>query len=382
MEFSLSREQVALRDNVQRYCREHYDSNKRRTLLHSATGFSMEHWTAFADLGWLGAALPEEVGGYGGSIVEMAVILEEFGRALVLEPYLFSAVLSARAVCMAADHAQSRAVLEPMILGSSLLALAHRESDHPNGASSIATTAQRLANGGFTLQGAKRMVLGGNHAHRFIVSARTSGELNDSDGVSLFLLEHTASGLSRRSYRTLDGRGAADLHFNAVHLDEAALLGVEGAGFGAAECAIDWAIVGLCAEALGSMDSVISTTLSHLKTRRTYGSLLSEYQSLQHRIADMLVEFEMSRSIFHFALATFTSGDREATRRAASSAKALIGRAGNFIAANGIQLHGATGMLEDYVIGQQFKRLTVVEALFGNSDFHLSRRLQPLAQPA
>ena len=377
MEFVLSHEQTHLKDTVQRYCREHYSFRDRQKNLRSNGGLDPSHWEAFATFGWLGVVLPENIGGHGGSIIDMAIILEEFGRSLVLEPYLFAAVLASQAIGIAAEPTQARELLDPLVRGVSILALAHQEPRNTQGVrGGLGTTARVRPDGDFILQGRKTLVLGGDQANRFLVSAQVSGQGKDTDGVSLFLVDRAAPGLSIRNYRMLDGRGAADLQLSGTPVPSDAELATNGTSLMALDRATDWAIVGLCAEALGSMDSVISTTIAYLKMRRAGGSPLSEYQALQHRIADMVAEREMARSILHAALAAFSSGAGDCIRQATSTAKAIVGAAGTFIAANGIQLHGAAGMVDDYIIGQQFKRLTVVEALFGNSDFHLSRRLQ------
>ena len=376
MDFSLSQPQAALQDSVRRYCRESYDLQGRQQTLRSADGFSAKHWAAFADLGWLGATLPEEAGGFGGSVVEAAIIFEEFGRALVLEPYLPSAILAAHALYHAAGARESQPLLQPMIEGRRLLCLAHSEKHHSAAAGMVATTARKTSAGRFVLNGKKTFVLGGNRAHQFVVSARTSGQPQDPHGVSLFLVEHSASGLSRRSYRALDGGGVADLLLEEVEVAPECLIGHEGNAFEALERAITFATVSVCAEGVGCMDKVIATTVDYLKTRRAYGTTLSTYQALQHQLADMLVELEMSRSMLYHVFAAFARDEEPERQRATSSAKALIGRSGRLVAARGIQLHGALGMVDDYIIGQQFKRLTVIEALFGNSDFHLNRRFR------
>jgi alkylation response protein AidB-like acyl-CoA dehydrogenase len=377
VDFSLSEQQSTLRDSVHRYCHEHYDLQSRQQTLRSTQGYSKRHWAAFAGLGWLGAGLPEAAGGYGGSMIETAIILEEFGRALVIEPYLPAAILAAQTIWLAGGREWQRALLQPMIEGQLLLALAHTEPGGNGVDTAVATAARALPGGGFALNGKKSMVLGGNRAHRLIVSARTSGEANDRSGVSLFVVDDTSPGLVRRNYRTLDGSGAADLVFNEVAIRADCLMGPEGEGLGPIERAVDFAIVGLCAEAVGSMDQVITTSAEYLKTRRAYNTTLSTFQALQHQLADMLVELEMSRSILHRALAAFSIEGTLQRQQAASAAKALVGRAGKLVCARGVQLHGGMGMVNDYLIGQQFKRLTVIEALFGDSDFHLNRRYRP-----
>ena len=373
MDFDLSAEQTILREGVARYCRENYGFQSRQTLLRSSRGFSDRHWTSFAQFGWLGATLPSDVGGYDGSIVEAAIILEEFGHALVLEPYLSCAILAAQAVNVAAGPQQRKALLEPMIQGRSILALAHAEPGEHHSACAVRTTARRTDNGDFLINGSKRMILNGNQADRLIVSARITGDTSETGAVRLFVLDSSAERLVRRCYRTLDGSGAADLWCDDVRVPANALLEAGDNTFEAVERAIDFATVTLCAEAVGAMNTVISTTTDYLKTRRAYGTTLSTFQVLQHRLADMLVDLEMSRSILYRGMAAFIRGDRQEQRHAAAAVKAMIGEAGQRIAADGIQLHGAMGMVDDYIIGQLFKRLTVVGGLFGDSEFHYRR---------
>lgn len=373
MDFELSEEQTLLRQTVRSYCQANYRFNDRQAILHGAEGFSRQHWKAYAELGWLGAAMPKELGGIGGSVIDNVVILEEFGRHLVLEPFISCVMLAAPAVYSAACGEQRERLLPRVIGGELLLALAHGEQEARGDLQFVETRADRRTNGRYVITGRKSWVPGGSSADMLIVSARTSGEVRDRSGISLFLLPSDATGLTRRSYRTVDGGHAADLELCDVEVDSEALIGNDGEALPAIVDAVNQAIVGVCAEAVGAMDSVVTITRDYLKTRRAYGTTLSTFQALQHRLADMLVELELSRSILYRALAAGASDDRSVRRRAVSAAKALIGRSGRFVGAYGIQLHGGMGFSDEYIIGHLFKRLTVIEKLFGNSDFHLGQ---------
>lgn len=373
MDFTLSAEQAMLRDAVRQHCQEQYRFHERLAILCRPEGFSREHWKTYARLGWLGVTLPEDVGGFAGSLVDLALIMEEFGRALVLEPFLSCAVLAAQAVDAAGNEQQRRHLLPSMIKGELFLALAHFEAESRGDVQFITTRATQTSNGSFLLSGRKSLVLGGGIADHLVVSARSYGGPHDWEGISLFLVRKDAPGLARRAFRTVDGGNAAELEFNRLEVEHTALLGEEGCAAEAIQQAVDQAIISICAEAVGAMDKVVMVTRDYLKTRRAYGTTLSTLQALQHRLADMLVELELSRSMLYSALAGAANPDWQARHKALSAAKALIGRSGRFVGSQGIQLHGGIGMSDEYIIGHLFKRLAVIETLFGNSDFHLGR---------
>jgi alkylation response protein AidB-like acyl-CoA dehydrogenase len=370
MDLSFSAEQEMLRENVGRYCRDRLD---RKRLQQNDVAFSREHWTAFANMDWLGVLLPEEVGGINGSIIDACIILEEFGRYLVVQPYLPCAVLAARTIERATNTEQRGALLGPMVRGELIVSLAHTELSARGDTACVETVAHRHSNSEYVLHGKKTLVLGGAVADKFAVSARLADENGAHGRIAVFLVDQNASGVSRRDYQTIDGRCAADLTLEEVKVDKDALLISEEHGLLAIEEASDFAIIGLCAEAVGAMDEIIKVTAEYLKTRKAYGSTLNKFQALQHRMADMMVELELSRSMLYCAFAAFSGSSLAERRRSVSSAKALIGCSAKFVAANGIQLHGAQGMVDDYVIGQHFKQLTVIEAIFGCSDFHWER---------
>lgn len=366
MDLSFSPEQELLRDNVRRYCREQL---QKKSAQDSALQHR-EHWAAFANLGWLGVLAPEEIGGTNGSIIEVAIILEEFGRNLVTEPYLPCAVVASSVVNQTTNQELRSALLAPMIRGDLIVSLAHTEPEARGDSLFVETTARKQDGCGYLLSGRKTCILGGPLADKFAVSARVAGQNGNSGRVAVFIVDKDAPGLFQRNYALIDGKDVSDLRLEDVAVNEEAVLLSEDSASCAIEMAVDCALAGLCAEGVGAMDKIIKVTAEFLKTRRAYGSTLNKYQALQHRVADMLIELELSRSMLYCAFAAFSGSNVAARRRAVSSAKALIGRSAKFVAANGVQLHGAQGMADDYVIGRHFKQLTVIEALFGDSEFH------------
>jgi alkylation response protein AidB-like acyl-CoA dehydrogenase len=359
MDLSFSAEQEMLRKNVDRYCR---DRLERNSLQQNEVAFSREHWTAFASMDWLGVLMPGEVGGVSGSIIDLCIILEEFGRHLVVQPYLPCAVLAALTIERATNAVQRGALLEPLIRGELIVSLAHTELTSRGDTAYVETVAHRRSSGEYVLHGKKTFALAGPIADKFVLSARLASESGEPGRIAVFLVDRNAAGMSRR-----------DLTLEGVEIGNDALLITEDHGLLAIEEAMDFATIGVCAEAIGAMDNIIKVTAEYLKTRRAYGSTLNTFQALQHRLADMMAELELSRSMLYCAFAAFSGSNLAERRRIVSSAKALIGRSAKFVAANGIQLHGAQGMVDDYLIGQHFKQLTVIEAIFGCSDFHWER---------
>lgn len=372
MDFSLTPEQKAIRDSVRQYCRENYSFRSRMMLLHSELGFSRDHWTTFGELGWIGAGFPEDVDGFGGSVIESAIILEEFGRALVLEPYLSCAVLAGQALNFSGDEARKK-ILPALVNSKIILGMAHFEPTSAGCMELVQTRALPSSGCGYVLTGTKSSILGGPSADKFLISARTSGNDRDDDGVSMFLVDKDTAGITRTDYRLIDGARVSDLTLNNVQICEEALVGVAGAALPAIRYAFDHAIVCSCAEAVGAMDNVLSLTSEHLKGRDQSGAPLSTYQALQHRMADMLVETEMARSALHMGLSALSQPDPRLRRKATAACKVQVSHSARFVGGNGIQLHGAIGMTDEHRIGQYFKRLTVLSTFLGSTDFQLEQ---------
>ena len=360
MNFNLTPEQQVLKDSVRRFCAREYPFEARNTILRG-DGFSRAYWASFAELGWLGAGLAEDKGGYGGGAVENAVILEEMGRALVLEPFLPCAVGAAQALAALPHGEAVQAQLEAIVSGESIAVLAHDDRGE---------TQAEKAQSGWRLAGAKRFVLGAPAADVFLVSAHTK------NGLSLFRVPRGAPGLCCRNYRAVDGRRVSDLTLENCDVGQDALLGSEGGTAQAIELAQDHLLAGLCAEAIGAMDAALWLTRDYLKTRKQFGVTLNTFQALQHRMANMLVEVELARSMLYRALGALTGSAAAERRRTIAAAKAQIGEAGYFVGAEAVQLHGGIGVTEEYIAAHYFKRLTLVRGLYGASDLHLMRFAQ------
>ena len=358
MDFRLSPEQQALADSVGRCLEREYGVERRAALLAGPEGFRRENWARFAALGLMGAGLAEVAGGFGGGPVETMIVMEAFGRALVLEPFLPSAILSLQTLAALPAGAVRDELVAGIVGGESLVAFAHGEAGARGDVTRVEATA-REREGGWQISGAKRLVLGGPSADRLLVSARAP------DGIALFLAAPDAAGLTATPYRTIDNMRAADLVFEDV---PATLLAGPDAAMAAIRRGHDHAMVGICAEAVGAMEQAIFMTRDYLKTRSQFGMPLAAFQALQHRMAEMLVELEMSRSILFQGIAALDAPERE---RAMSAMKAVVSTAAMFVGRNAVQLHGAIGMTEEHMIGHYYRRLFVIAGLFGGESEHL-----------
>lgn len=377
MKFSLSSDQTALLDNVTRYCTENYDLKSRASILSSPEGFSRKHWATYAELGWLGAAFPEDVGGTDGSTLESSVILGQFGRHLVAEPYWAYVVFAGQLINFCASPQQRRELLAPIVEGKLLMSVAHGEFESHGNIQHVTTTASKQP-GGYLLKGRKSLVFGGPNADKLIVSARIHGNVDSGVGISLFIVDRDASGLTRRDYRMIDGTPTSDLALDNVLVTESALLGPPGGAIDALQFAHDHATVALCAEAVGAMDGVLWTTRDYLRLRRQYGITLNTLQALQHRMADMFAEVELSRSILFRALSLLNDPNPASRHIGALSAKVHVGQSGKFVCKNGVQLHGGLGMTEEHIVGQYFKRVSVISNTFGTLQHQINECVELL----
>ena len=372
MDFSLTEEQRLLQDTIRRFVLQDYSFEKRRAILRSGEGYSRAVWKGIAQLGLLGVPFAEQFGGFGGSAVDTMLVMEEFGRGLVLEPYLSSVVLCGNLIRLAGGETQKAALLPPLIEGRLLLAFAHGEPQSRYELNNVHTRARREGDG-YLLDGAKSVVLQGDSADKLIISARTSAEPNSASGISLFLLDREAPGLSVRGYGTADGMRAAEIKLVGVRVPARDVLGpVDGAAT-VIEDVVDLAVAALCAEAVGAMAALHEATLEYLKTRQQFGVPIGRFQALQHRMVDMLIQLEQSRSMALLAAVKADSPDRTERRNAVSAAKVQIGRAGRFIGQQAVQMHGGMGMTDELSVSHYFKRLTMIEATLGDTDHHLAR---------
>ena len=372
MDLSWSSEQQQLRDSVERWVAQSYAFETRRKLVASELGWSRDNWRQFAELGWLGAALPEAVGGIGGSAVETLIVMEGFGRGLVVEPYLSTVVLGANLIAAAGSAAQKDALLGAVAEGKCLLAFAYAEPTSRYEPFNVQTRAAKKG-GGYALSGHKCVVLNGGGADRLIVSARDGGAVRDHGGISLFLVDPKAKGVRLKSYPTVDGGRAAEVWLDEVAVGAADAIGPIGGALPLIEHALDRGIAALAAEATGAMVVVHDTTLDYMKTRKQFGVALSTFQALQHRLVDMFIHCEETRSMALKAALEVDNADPQARARTLSAVKVQIGKAGRAVGQEAVQLHGGMGMTDEYKIGHYFKRLSLIDTLFGDVDYHLER---------
>lgn len=370
MNFEHTEERRMLADSLNRFIAEQYSFEKRDRIATSTHGFSPVIWQQFAELGIIGALFREADGGFGGAGFDIAVVFEALGRGLVVEPLLGSAVLAGEAIAAAGNAAQ-KAVLDDLIAGTTIAALAHDEPDSYYELARVQSRGERSANG-WVLSGAKAVVSQGEQSNLFVVSARTAGAPDDESGISLFLVPATTPGLVVRGYPAIDGGRAAELTFQDMALADDALLGVEGQGYATLERAIGRGVLALCAEALGAMEAARAATLDYLRTRKQFGVFIGSFQALQHRMADLLLEIEQARSAVINAAAALDA-DRLTRERALSAAKFSIGRIGALVAEETIQLHGGIGMTWELPLAHYAKRLVMIDHQLGDEDHHLQR---------
>jgi len=373
MDFDLSEEQRLLSDSVNRLLADRYTFDQRRGYLAEPAGWSRVLWAQYGELGLLGVPFAESDGGFGGGAVDTMLVMEAFGRVLVLEPYLASVVLGGTALRHGGSAAQRRAFLPQVAQGRLTLAFAHGERQSRYDLSDVMTTARPRPGGGWVIDGAKSIVAHGDSADLLIVSARTEGARDDPAGITLFLVEAAANGVARRGYRMRDGTRAADISLSGVEIGRDAVLGEPGAGLPAIERVVEAGIAATAAEAVGAMETMQALTLEYLKTRVQFGRPIGQNQALQHRASEMMISLEQGRSMA--MLAAMMVEEADSTERAHNLAmvKVAIGQAARFVSQNAIQLHGGIGMTEEYAVGHYFRRCMVIEHSFGDTAHHLSR---------
>ena len=369
MDFDLTEDQRLLKESVDRLIADQYSFAQRRKYAAEPAGWSTHMWGRFAEMGLLGLPFEEAAGGFGGGPVETMIVMETFGRGLVLEPY-FATVILGGGLLRRAGSAALRATLIPLITAGKLkLAFAHVERQSRYNLSDVSTTA-RKDGGSFVLNGAKSVVLHGDSAEKVFVTARVTGARRDRDGIGLFLVDTISPGLSRRGYPTQDGLRAAEITLSDVRVDADGVLSDNALPM--IEHVIDEAIAALCAEAVGTMQVMHDTTLDYLKTRKQFGRAIGSFQVLQHRSVDMLVALEQARSMAMFAAVMASEENPIERQRAIAAAKVQIGRSGKHVGQEAIQLHGGIGMTQEYSVGHSFKRMTMIEQLYGSADDHLA----------
>lgn len=371
MEFSFTDVQSMLQESIDKFITNDYDFERRQQYAASDLGYSPDVWAMFAELGWTTVPFAEDDGGFDGGPVELMVMMQQFGRGLLVEPFLANIVLAGGVLRRAASDEQKARWLHPIIAGELQATLAVAEPQSRYDLANVATTATQDGDG-WALDGRKGVVLNGGTADLLIIPARTGGDTVDTSGITLFAVDGTAAGLTRKDYPTVDGLRAAEIQLDQVRVDADAALGEIGSGFDAFESAVADATLAVCAEAVGIMQVMTEKTVEYTKSREQFGVPISSFQALQHRMVDMLTACEQSYSLLLWACLANADGTADA-QRSISAIKYQVGTAGKKVGQEAVQLHGGMGVTWDLDIAHYFKRLTAITQLFGNADWHLDR---------
>ena len=358
MDFTFNEEQSLIKGQLEQFIQRDYDWETRQSFISSDLGFSADNWKTFAELGWLGISLSEESGGFGGTSIDTMIIMEEFGKGLVLEPFLETIVMCAGLIDIAGTPEQKKNILTGVVEGKTQLAMAYAEPQSRFNLSDVMTEAKKEGDN-FILNGFKSVVMNGPNAHQIIVSARTSGDQRDDSGVSLFIVDANSSGLSSRDYQTVDNRRASEVTLESVMVPASSLLGELDEGLSILESSIDRSILAISAEAVGAMEVLYKTTVEYTKTREQFGTAIGKFQVLQHRMVDMFMEYEQCKSLLYMATMKHDEAAPDA-KKAISGLKYQVGNAAKFIGQQAVQLHGGMGVTDELNVGHYFKRLTTI----------------------
>jgi alkylation response protein AidB-like acyl-CoA dehydrogenase len=372
MNFELTQEQQLLADTFKRFATNDYTFEARTKIVDSPKGWSEKVWASLAEMGLLGLPFPAEHDGFGGTAVDVMIVMETIGEALIVEPYLATVGLGGQFVMRGGTPAQQKRLLPAIAQGECKMAFAHTEPGARYDLAHVGLRARRQGDG-FVLDGDKRVVLHGAAADVLVVSARTTGQGAERHGVSLFLVDRTAPGVTVKEYRTIDELRAADINLSGVAVPRDALIGLEGAGLPLIEEVVDYATALLCAEAVGGIRYANDATLEYLKTRRQFGVPIGSFQALQHRMVDMVISYEQARSMAYLGCVKVDTAGPTERRRVVSAAKVKVADACRHVSQESVQLHGGMGMSEELKVSHTFRRLTMIAQTFGDAEHHLER---------
>jgi alkylation response protein AidB-like acyl-CoA dehydrogenase len=374
MNFDYTEEQQMVRDSIARFVQDDYDWDTRRAIVDGAEGMSRDNWQTFADLGWLSIPFAEADGGFGGSVIDLSVVMEELGKGLVVEPFFPTVVLFGGLVSRAGDEAQRTSILEGVIGGETLGAFAYVERQSRYALNDCKTSATSSGDG-YTLNGEKVVVFNGENADKLVVLARTSGEQFDAHGLSLFLVDANAQGVSKVLYPMMDAQRVANITFDNVQLGADALLGDAGSALEVVNAVIRDALLALASEAVGIMATLNAKTLEYTKTREQFGVAIGSFQALQHRMVDTMMAFEQSKSLLFKALCEYQI-DPASADTTIHALKVLIDRNSKLVYGEAIQMHGGMGITDELDIGHYAKRLMMINATLGDGSFHRSKFIE------
>lgn len=373
MDFSYTEEQQMLQESVLKFVQNQYEFDTRNKIIASEDGYSKEYWSLFAELGWLTVPFNEDDGGFGGSAVDMVVMMEEFGKAMLVEPFAATAILAGRLISELAEGDLRAELIGKIMEGSLQVSLANAEVGSRFNVASVATTAT-VDGDNIVISGTKIAVLNGRGADKLLVVARESGATTDRDGVSVFLVDANAAGIEQHSYANVDGKSASEITFSNVSVPSSARIGAAGGAVEVLESVIDRATLAAAAEALGAMESLLQKTVEYSKTRKQFGTAIGTFQALQHRMSDMFIECQLARSIVVMAAMKMDSGESASEKaKAVSAAKSRVGKAINKVGPEAVQIHGGIGTTEELDVGHLFKCVTALEMQYGNTDYHTAR---------
>ena len=374
MNFDYTEEQQMVRDSIARFVQDDYDWDTRRAIVDGAEGMSRDNWQTFAELGWLSIPFAEADGGFGGSVIDLSVVMEELGKGLVVEPFFPTVVLFGGLVSRAGDEAQRSSILEGVIGGETLGAFAYVERQSRYALNDCKTSATSSGDG-YTLNGEKVVVFNGENADKLVVLARTSGEQFDAHGLSLFLVDANAQGVSKVLYPMMDAQRVANITFDNLQLGADALLGDAGSALEVVNAVIRDALLALASEAVGIMATLNAKTLEYTKTREQFGVAIGSFQALQHRMVDTMMAFEQSKSLLFKALCEYEI-DPASADTTIHALKVLIDRNSKLVYGEAIQMHGGMGITDELDIGHYAKRLMMINATLGDGSFHRSKFIE------
>tara|TARA_Y100000389_G_C17447966_1_gene512812 strand:+ start:1289 stop:2467 length:1179 start_codon:yes stop_codon:yes gene_type:complete len=371
MDFNFTEEQTLLENMVTSFVRDNYPWEAREAIVKTEEGWKPENWSQFAELGLLGVPFAEEFGGLGGSVVDTMIVMEQFGKGLVVEPYMPSVVLAGGLISSLGSKEQVESIIPNIISGDLRYAFAHSEPQSRFDLFDVKTSAA-VSGDDFILNGFKSVVFGGPIATHLIISARTSGDQRDTNGITLFLVDKKSEGLTLQNYPTIDEYRASEVVIENLKVSKDMVLGEVDNAYNAIDENIDRSTIAVCAEAVGILEVLKDATINYCKNRKQFGQAIGKNQSIQHRLVDMMIEYEQSKSILYMACTSDLS-DPTSRKKAVSAAKARIGKAIKYVGENSIQLHGGMGMVDEYLVSHYFKRATMLGVLFGNEDYHMKR---------
>ncbi len=371
MNFELSEEQKMIQQSVERFVQENYDLPKRVEISSKDPGYNKDYWGSMAELGWLGLPFNEEDGGFGGNQIDTLVIMEQFGKGLVLEPFLANVVLGGGAIQMGGSEELKREILPSLIEGTKQVTLAYAEQQSRFDLEDVATSARQEGDK-YIINGQKSMVLNAESADHLVVVTRTSGGQVDEEGITLFLVDSNTKGIEKQNFPTVDGLRASEITLENVEVNTERMIGDIDNGFEILKAVSNNGILALCAEAVGAMEILYKDTVEYTQQREQFDHPLSDFQVLQHRMVDMFMEYEQCKSLL-FRATMETIQDPKMAQKTIHGLKHLIGKSGIFVGENAVQLHGGMGVTEELRIGHFFKRLLVIDSQFGNADFHLDK---------